>query len=123
MITVDLATLSGILRAEESIRGLLGHDSYKNRSQLSFALEALTDKEEGELCLALNALKDHCRALSLAEIPVEEPPQTIPCCPGCKRSMIPTITGGWGCPTLGTPNCMKNTKPESTARQIMEREG
>lgn len=30
-------------------------------------------------------------------------------CPGCKRQMIATITDGVGCPTLGRPNCVRNT--------------
>ena len=33
-------------------------------------------------------------------------------CPACGRKMIPTITGGLGCPTLGKAECVRNTKPD-----------
>jgi hypothetical protein len=41
-----------------------------------------------------------------------EKAEKIQKCPGCKRVMTGTITGGVGCPTLGTPECVRNTKPE-----------
>jgi hypothetical protein len=56
------------------------------------------------------------RAWRLAKYP--------PRCPGCKLQMVETVSGGWGCPTLGTPGCMKDTGPTGhwTVEQILRRE-
>jgi hypothetical protein len=68
---LDLGTLAGIIRAERAIRDVLGGGAYSSRASMEQTIKGLSSEELGELCVAVNALKEQCRALSLCEIEVE----------------------------------------------------
>lgn len=39
-------------------------------------------------------------------------------CLGCKQVMVPTVSGGVGCPTLGTAGCVKDTGPSAAGASL-----
>lgn len=43
----------------------------------------------------------------------ESPTARPPLCPACQGKMVRSETGGWGCPALPLPNCLRNTKPHT----------
>jgi len=68
---LDLGTVAAIINAEKEVRRVLGVSAYINRANLEQTLRGLTTQQFRELCLALNALKDNVRVMSLCGIKAE----------------------------------------------------
>jgi hypothetical protein len=67
-LLLDFGTLAGIINAEKEIRRVLGPSAYANRAYLEQTLRGLTAQQFGQLCVALNALKDNVGVLSRCNI-------------------------------------------------------
>jgi hypothetical protein len=75
-LLLDFGTLPRIINAEKESRRLLGPSASAIRADLEQTLRGLTVQQFGQLCVALNALKDNVRVLSLCTIqPTGRPPQ------------------------------------------------